>query len=664
MKVNAQTPQVFKVQGGGSVSLGVVLGKGPQGLPGPGSAAWTAGQAVTSGAVRQAPDGSWIKSTATRTTGATFDATEQGFWTAVAATSGTIEAAALSASFAHLPADAYNVLNTGTPERDAIADGSPHPLSERFATLAAAQAVFPRATALTEQIDHHAIQWALDNQRFIVAPCHQGDYRIHGTLFTAASDSPVGLGNQTFLMPGGPYSIKPTTWVGTGGIGAWFASGNTRGQTTGFTNGSSANFPACDNMTLQVRIDANRANVAAAGISAIQLIHCNNLDIDAVVKNASGSGVVLYGVSDAYTRNVNLRRVWVTNCAGARGVQVSLRHRNVTYTDVKSWGNVQDGVFIDHSEAVTSAVQAWENGGTGIEVHNVTRCTIKGLYADSNGKHGILFSGMWCNEGADLIATRNGQAAGGVSGAGWADIKFDNRNGSYGLSRSSQFDGIVCGYYSGGTGDAVVPSSADYALSVDDSITGDLSITNVKVIGAGLLGEVRLPSTRGELTVQTASPGKSLRKYVAGGNEQIATKAADQTVNNSTTVVNDNDLKFHVAAGQTWQFEATLAVVGASVNADFKVGVSTPASSSGRLYMVQGTATTSTGGSGPALAGTATLNLTIAVGAFASTNTVVLRGVVTATNEGDVVLQWAQNTATAEDLTVASGSTLVAKRLS
>lgn len=92
------TPTITGPRNGGGISLKAVLGVGPQGLPGPGSAAWTAAQAVTTGAVRQAPDGSWIKSTANRTTGSSFDATEQTFWETVSATSGTLEHAALSAS--------------------------------------------------------------------------------------------------------------------------------------------------------------------------------------------------------------------------------------------------------------------------------------------------------------------------------------------------------------------------------------------------------------------------------------------------------------------------------------------------------------------------------------------------------------------------------------
>lgn len=84
-------------------------GKGDQGLPGPGAAAWTALQAVTTGAVRQAPDGSWIKSTGDRTTRASFDATEQGFWVATLDSSGTIESDALSASRAASGFDAWAV---------------------------------------------------------------------------------------------------------------------------------------------------------------------------------------------------------------------------------------------------------------------------------------------------------------------------------------------------------------------------------------------------------------------------------------------------------------------------------------------------------------------------------------------------------------------------
>lgn len=100
------TPPNITPRNGGTVSMRAVLPPGPagltglQGLPGPGSAAWQASTAVTTGAIRQAPDGSYIKSTADRTTRSSFDATEEGFWTSVGADPTTFDGKALSASLA------------------------------------------------------------------------------------------------------------------------------------------------------------------------------------------------------------------------------------------------------------------------------------------------------------------------------------------------------------------------------------------------------------------------------------------------------------------------------------------------------------------------------------------------------------------------------------
>jgi hypothetical protein len=107
------TPVIGGPRNGGSVSFRSVLGAGPQGLPGPGAAAWTAAEVVTTGAVRQAPDGSRIKSTATRTTRATFDATEQTFWKSVLGTAGTMEADDLSASYVPQQGSSVTTLGVG-----------------------------------------------------------------------------------------------------------------------------------------------------------------------------------------------------------------------------------------------------------------------------------------------------------------------------------------------------------------------------------------------------------------------------------------------------------------------------------------------------------------------------------------------------------------------
>lgn len=59
-----------------------------------------------------------------------------------------------------------DVITYVTPEQyGAIGDGTLHPLSERFASLAAAQAVYPFATALTQSIDWAACQKAENENR-------------------------------------------------------------------------------------------------------------------------------------------------------------------------------------------------------------------------------------------------------------------------------------------------------------------------------------------------------------------------------------------------------------------------------------------------------------------------------------------------------------------
>lgn len=59
-----------------------------------------------------------------------------------------------------------------TPEQfGAIGDGTAHPLSEHYSTLAAAQAVYPFVTSLTQTIDWAACQLA-ENLNRKVRPIH------------------------------------------------------------------------------------------------------------------------------------------------------------------------------------------------------------------------------------------------------------------------------------------------------------------------------------------------------------------------------------------------------------------------------------------------------------------------------------------------------------
>lgn len=82
----------------------------------------------------------------------------------------------------------------------AIGDGANHPLSQRYSTLAAAQAIYPHATALTDEIDWCAIQAALNTVKAAntitkAVRVPQGDYVINQALRAEIDDLQLrGLG--------------------------------------------------------------------------------------------------------------------------------------------------------------------------------------------------------------------------------------------------------------------------------------------------------------------------------------------------------------------------------------------------------------------------------------------------------------------------------------
>ncbi len=97
----------------------------------------------------------------------------------------------------------------------AIADGTSHPLSERYATLAAAQADYPHADSLANEIDWAAFQGAINHavslstQGALGARVHvpHGFY-VHNRTLTLPEGKPIylqgdGPGSKIRLSSGG-----------------------------------------------------------------------------------------------------------------------------------------------------------------------------------------------------------------------------------------------------------------------------------------------------------------------------------------------------------------------------------------------------------------------------------------------------------------------------
>jgi polygalacturonase len=97
----------------------------------------------------------------------------------------------------------------------AIGDGSSHPLSQRFATLAAAQTVYPFATALTDELDWAAIQAALNAASAAgggTVSVPHGTYYISNTLALGSGTQLSGAGRGSTILRGHPGAYPGKTF--------------------------------------------------------------------------------------------------------------------------------------------------------------------------------------------------------------------------------------------------------------------------------------------------------------------------------------------------------------------------------------------------------------------------------------------------------------------
>jgi hypothetical protein len=141
-------------------------------------------------------------------------------------------------------------------------------------------------------------------------------------------------------------------------------------------------------------------------------------------------------------------------------------------------------------------------------------------------------------------------------------------------------------------------------------------------------------------------------------------KSADESLNTSVTLQNDDELLFAIGATETWTFEFVLFVVGITTN-DFRVAVVGPAGSTGWYTAVRNvTGDPSSGNLGiNASANYATPAGFISQTAVGVTGMVLVKGLIRTTGtSGTVNLQWAQGTSSGTDVTVEEDSYMEARR--
>lgn len=137
-------------------------------------------------------------------------------------------------------------------------------------------------------------------------------------------------------------------------------------------------------------------------------------------------------------------------------------------------------------------------------------------------------------------------------------------------------------------------------------------------------------------------------------------KLVDENVNNSAVLQNDDELVIALQANKTYEISGHLLFIAATSAVDAKVALTCPAGASIAWSAIGMDPAVAAGNTG---AGTWTGSVasggTVPVGVSSAYTPVLIRGtILMGVTAGNLQLQWAQNTATASNLTLKAGSNL------
>lgn len=213
----------------------------------------------------------------------------------------------------------YNVKAFG-----AVCDGSSRPLSTIYGSLAAAQAVYPHATALTNQLDWAAIQGAIN------------------AAFSAG-------GGSVFVPPGvclndGTLVLKYKVNLLGGSLGAYAKNTfGTRERST-IKLAANSNVP----MLINDRVNGPYQNPLDPGVGRFQDSVIDGINFDALPGNNQDPTAYAIDIDLAWSMTI---RNTMVEAALAPGIHVN--HSNILYfIDVSVRGNTdtQNAIFLDHVE--------------------------------------------------------------------------------------------------------------------------------------------------------------------------------------------------------------------------------------------------------------------------------------------------------------------------
>jgi hypothetical protein len=293
----------------------------------------------------------------------------RGLWLALAGTAASAQdkGGVAAGPFASKQRDIVSVKDFG-----AIGDGLNHPLSERYATLAAAQAVYPHARALSQSVDWAAFQAA------------------HNSL--SAPNSHVG---GEIFVPSGSYHLS-STWAITKRVWIRGTQAGDQKQTAATilhfpadTDGlrfyssqdSATGTDATTSRVTGIQVEATARNASGVGIkctTAVRIDHC-------IVRDFKSHGIEFHGQTGA----------------GATGICDFWKVANTRILTCGGHGLYHHGN--DAQLGVAEQVEAMANGGWGFYNDSPYTSTYIACQASGNASGAYFYSGTMTYQGSILI---------------------------------------------------------------------------------------------------------------------------------------------------------------------------------------------------------------------------------------------------------------------
>lgn len=204
-------------------------------------------------------------------------------------------------------------------------------------------------------------------------------------------------------------------------------------------------------------------------------------------------------------------------------------------------------------------------------------------------------------------------------------------------------------------------------------VTTDVDVAKIRVVEANVelaqQGSQPATTTAGALWYDSSIGRLKYRNSSAWVEVEAPThllvrKSSDESVTSSTTLQDDDELKFAIGANEKWVADFWIAGYSSSGTPDMKVAINIPSGATVTYWVV--TSPSSQPSSGDLCSKLATSPGTAFVCPLDQNGPhgyMVHVSVSNSTTAGDVVLQWAQNTSNATATTVKAGSSLEATRI-